>query len=833
MVVDWNNNNWVYTELPFGLGIYTTDNGAPDPKNGNLPDWYCLFGADSNGNCFTIDNDITNWAQPLVEAASKSGELVTATDRVYRTLNADADASKAPTWSSISGVLWPNAAISSLAVAASNDNYVYAGLDNGALFETSNANASSPTWNDVSPSGTTGGMVTGLAVDPTNPKVAYATFAEFATNGATGSHVFKTTNAGGSWTDISASLPNVPFESIAVSPNNHNLVFSGSDAGVFDSPDGGTTWYQTGTGLPNAAIDQIWLNHNGSQLFVATHGRGMWELNIPHIAPSPTQFGLSTVPGSNPAPQTLTINNTGVGNLNWTLSGLPSWLQASTTSGSVPSGGNSPVKLTFNIPPSNPAQTYNAVLQISDPNADDNPINVPVTVVSASASTQWYFAEGYTGGAFTTLFTVANPGASPAHLSATYNIQGGSPVSESYTIPANSRSTININTDVKMGKGKTFSTSFSSDQPVVVERPMYFTYGRSGKTVEGGFDTMGATSLASTFNFAYLDSTPNHTTLYTILNPTGATMYANMTFYPESGGTPIQIQAQVAANSRGTVNLTTLQTNPPPGQPKLPAGIYSGTVLLTSDAAGTTPVNGLVERPMYIVNTATGYQQSACVIGAPQASTTWDFAEGYSGNAGGAQGQFTTSLVLAYPTTASGAPDANVTVTFMVQGKSSPVVESYVLAPNTLQIVDVNSLLPKSTFSEAVSADQPILAERLLSFGDGQTDILGTTAPTHEYLFAEGYTNDGFETLLTLQNPDPTQTAYVTVTLLPQKAGASPVVRAYTLPPQSRATVNIGTFYAKQTFSEQVISNIPVVAERPMYFNYGGTDVLGYQPPGS
>jgi hypothetical protein len=39
----------------------------------------------------------------------------------------------------------------------------------------------------------------------------YAVFSGFGTG-----HVFKSTNAGASWTDMSASLPDMPFECITV-----------------------------------------------------------------------------------------------------------------------------------------------------------------------------------------------------------------------------------------------------------------------------------------------------------------------------------------------------------------------------------------------------------------------------------------------------------------------------------------------------------------------------------------------------------------------------------------------------------------------------------------
>jgi hypothetical protein len=132
-----------------------------------------------------------------------------------------------------------------------------------------------------------------------------------------------------------------------------------------------------------------------------------------------------------------------------------------------------------------------------------------------------------------------------------------------------------------------------------------------------------------------------------------------------------------------------------------------------------------------------------------------------------------------------------------------------------------------------VTADQPILAERLLTFTTGATDALGAPSPSHEALFAESYTGGGFRDLVTLQNPSGTETAYVTVRALPASAGASPVTTTLVMPPRTRATVDFASLMPNQAFSVQVLATVPIVAERPMYFDFGGTDALGYQPPGS
>ena len=216
---------------------------------------------------------------PVVGSPSNHLELLAGTDRVYK------DGQRRGRRSVLVNHqprVWHVRPISALAIAPNNDAYIYAGVDSSTLQVTTNGTAGSPSWYGGHVLGTPLGIVSGIAVDPTNPAMAYASFSGFALCSNCGQHLFKTTNAGHTWADISSSLPNIPFESVVVNPNNSSLIIAGSDAGIFDSPDGGTTWYRLGTGLPNVAIDQIFTNHTGTRLFVATHGRGMWELSFPH-----------------------------------------------------------------------------------------------------------------------------------------------------------------------------------------------------------------------------------------------------------------------------------------------------------------------------------------------------------------------------------------------------------------------------------------------------------------------------------------------------------------------------------------------------------------------
>lgn len=432
--------------------------------------------------------------------------------------------------------------------------------------------------------------------------------------------------------------------------------------------------------------------------------------------------------------------------------------------------------------------------------------------LASNISKTWYFAEGYTGGSFTEYLTVANPNPSATTVTVKYLLQGASPITKSYSVKANSRFTLNVNGEI--GKNRNVSMVLTGSQPIIAERPMYFTYtGLPGYSIPGGSDVLGATSLDTTFDFGYLDTTKGHDTYLTILNQNSSTMRVTVQYYEAKGGSPIIKNHNVAANSRGTVHVNS---------EGLPAGTYSAVVQLSEP--------GLVERPMYLKDSSTGYTGAADVVGVPQMQENWYFAEGY------ASSTFQERYIVSNP---SPSVSADVVITFFLSSGGTKTT-SFSLAPGQQRLFSVGSLLSGNN-SAIVHATGPVLAERFMSFKylnqiPGATDALGTVAPSTQFYFAEGYTGSQFSEYLTIENPN-NGIATVQVTFLPATGGA-PKVQPYSIAARSRFTLNTGSVMPRQSFSMIVTSNVPIVAERPMYFIYtgnqtGGSDVVGYQPAGT
>jgi hypothetical protein len=210
---------------------------------------------------------------PVVLDPSTPANVYVGANQLYQSTDG------ATTWNAISPDLTAGGTLSIVAVAPSNSNTIYTGSDDAIVAVTTNALAgTSSKWSNISTAATR--AVTDIKIDPTTSTTAYVTYGGFSGFTDTVGHVFKTTNGGSSWTDISGNLPNTEVTSIAIDPDVANTYYVGTDVGAFYTSNGGTTWSVLGTGLPNVGVMSLAFQHATRTLVAGTHGRSAWALSL-------------------------------------------------------------------------------------------------------------------------------------------------------------------------------------------------------------------------------------------------------------------------------------------------------------------------------------------------------------------------------------------------------------------------------------------------------------------------------------------------------------------------------------------------------------------------
>lgn len=144
------------------------------------------------------------------------------------------------------------------------------------------------------------GVLSGLATHPLNDSIAYALFSY-----AGYPKILKTANLGQSWEDISGftdgestrGFPDVAVYSLLVMPHQPNELWAGTEIGIFRSTDDGKSWTFADNGFPAVSIWEI--KTRGKQVYVATHGRGIWSVDLPELENAlraPTLLAAGTAP---------------------------------------------------------------------------------------------------------------------------------------------------------------------------------------------------------------------------------------------------------------------------------------------------------------------------------------------------------------------------------------------------------------------------------------------------------------------------------------------------------------------------------------------------------
>lgn len=236
------------------------------------------------------------------------------------------------------------------------------------------------------------------------------------------------------------------------------------------------------------------------------------------------------------------------------------------------------------------------------------------------------------------------------------------------------------------------------------------------------------------------------------------------------------------------------------------AGAFSTAVTVPSAATGGT-------NTVTVTDSAGRSARAALSVRRP-ISTHFYFASIYTGT------RYHEALALLNATKTPAA----VTITYE-RTAGTTLTKSLTIRPQSRYTENVSVDLGTNVSASAVvSADVPISAARMVTFGtDGALDP-GTVSPATQWYFANGNTSHGYREYIAIENPN-TQPVQVSVRFLPTHH--SPVTITRRMPPTSRTTFQVSTYVPRDAVGVLVSAPLPVVANRTIYQATGMTSQTG------
>lgn len=262
-VIDYQNTNYCYNTYINGVIRRTT--GGPAGS------YSTIAGSGINGI-----TESGAWITPYLLHRNTPTTMFVGYKNIWRSANVRASSVSSVVWEKISSGETENTEV--LEQSPANLNIMYA-VRGTTMKRTNNANATaaSVAWTTCS---LPGGLIpTDVKAHYTDSNIVYAT---------AGYGVYKSTNQGLTWTNISGNLPALFTNCLAIDKNGTEAIYVGNQTSIWFKNASMADWILFSDGLPPVDIRELEIYYDNStpsnnRIYAATFGRGLWKSDLAEI----------------------------------------------------------------------------------------------------------------------------------------------------------------------------------------------------------------------------------------------------------------------------------------------------------------------------------------------------------------------------------------------------------------------------------------------------------------------------------------------------------------------------------------------------------------------
>jgi photosystem II stability/assembly factor-like uncharacterized protein len=254
--------------------------GVPEPELGNAmapANWdgpFFISAHDANTiyagtNIIWKSNDNGNTWKSL-------GDLTTKTNRrELSIMNQRPDSSTASLDDGIP--YWPTS--TAIAESPLQQGLLYVGTDDGQVQVSMDDGKTWDNATDRLPGLPEMAWINTIEVSTYDAKTAFVALNNYRNNDFK-NYLYKTTDAGKSWTSIVGDLPKERVvRTMRQDFKNPDLLYLATEIGFFISQNGGKNWVELKNNMPTVAFNDLVIHPRDNDLVLATHGRGVWILD--------------------------------------------------------------------------------------------------------------------------------------------------------------------------------------------------------------------------------------------------------------------------------------------------------------------------------------------------------------------------------------------------------------------------------------------------------------------------------------------------------------------------------------------------------------------------